>query len=87
MLFEVYVYVYGLKNFILFYLNVFNEIEYILVVYVNVCVMCIMNFNFVFLNCLVNYYIYIWYVWKRIIIFKIIDDEKRLWFFNFLELL
>lgn len=71
MLFEVYVYVYGLKNFILFYLNVFNEIEYILVVYVNVCVMCIMNFNFVFLNCLVNYYIYIWYVWKRIIIFKI----------------
>lgn len=87
MLFEVYIYVYGLKNFILFYLNVFNEIEYILVVYVNVCVMCIMNFNFVFLNCLVNYYIYIWYVWKRIIIFKIIDDEKRLWFFNFLELL
>lgn len=59
MLFEVYVYVYGLKNFILFYLNVFNEIEYILVVYVYVCVMCIMNFNFVFLNCLVNYYIYI----------------------------
>lgn len=59
MLFEVYIYVYGLKNFILFYLNVFNEIEYILVVYVKVCVMCIMNFNFVFLNCLVNYYIYI----------------------------
>lgn len=59
MLFEVYIYVYGLKNFILFYLNVFNEIEYILVVYVYVCVMCIMNFNFVFLNCLVNYYIYI----------------------------
>lgn len=59
MLFEVYIYVYGLKNFILFYLNVFNEIEYILVVYVNICVMCIMNFNVVFLNCLVNYYIYI----------------------------
>lgn len=59
MLFEVYIYIYGLKNFILFYLNVFNEIEYILVVYVYVCVMCIMNFNFVFLNCLVNYYIYI----------------------------
>lgn len=59
MLFEMYIYIYGFKNFILFYLNVFNEIEYILVVYVYVCVMCIMNFNFVFLNCLVNYYIYI----------------------------
>lgn len=65
---EVHIYVHGLKNFILFYLNVFNEIEHILVVYVydkprmyyvNACVMCIMNFNFAFLNCLANYYIYI----------------------------
>lgn len=49
---EVHIYVHGLKNFILFYLNVFNEIEHILVVYVNACVMCIMNFNFAFLKCL-----------------------------------
>lgn len=50
MSYEVHIYVHGLKNFILFYLNVFNEIEHILVVYVNACVMCIINFNFAFLN-------------------------------------
>lgn len=59
MSYEVHIYVHGLKNFILFHLNVFNKIEHILVVYVNACVMCIMNFNFAFLNCLANYYIYI----------------------------
>lgn len=86
MSYEVHIYVHGLKNFILFYLNVFNEIEHILVVYVNACVMCIMNFNFAFLNCLANIIISTFDMYgKELQLLKYIDDEKRSWFLNFPE--